>query len=144
MFISSVTDRGAMPALVKTMAFSEARLKVIAENVANSSTPGYRAKQVDAKAFQRSLREALNNRRTNPGKPLVIPASDELHTDARGFLQVTPHEVPVENVLFHDGTNMSVEREMADLAETRMTHELSVTLLNGRFMGLRKAIRGSL
>ena len=59
MFLSNVTDGGPTPALVKTLAFNEARLKMIVENVANLQTPGYRAKQLDPKAFQHALQEAL-------------------------------------------------------------------------------------
>ena len=144
MFVSSVTDRGATPALVKTLAFNQARLKMIAENVANIHTPGYRAKQLDTKAFQRSLREALDARCRDPKKPFVVEAGREVGTDRYGHLQVTPSQTPVENVLFHDGTNLSVERQMADLAETGMAHELFTTLLKDKFDGLKKAIRGSM
>ncbi len=144
MFISNVTDRGATPALVKTLAFNEARLNMIAENIANSNTPGYRTKRLDAGAFQRSLGEALDARGGDPNKPFVIGRSREVRTDASGFLRVTPSEHPVENILFHDGTNMSLERQMADLAETGMAHQLAMALLDGRFEGIRKAIRGTI
>ena len=143
-FISSITDRGATPALVKTLAFNQAKLRMIAENVANSETPGYRAKQLDTKAFQAALRTALEARRGDPKKPFVVRSGNEVTTDARGFLKVTPSTRPVENILFHDGTNMSIERQMAALAETGMTHELVTMLLDGRFGALRKAISGGI
>lgn len=143
MFLANVTDRGATPALVKTLAFNEARLGVIAANIANSQTPGYRTKRLDAGRFQQALRDALDARGKDPDKPFVIQGGRDLRTDAQGFLQVTPNEQPVENILFHDGTNMSLERQMADLAETRMSHEVATALLSGRFAGLRKAIRGT-
>ena len=63
-------------------------------------------------------------------------------TDSQGFLNVRPSEKPVEQALFHDGTNMSLERQMADLAETGMSQEIVATLLRGSFDTLRKAIRG--
>jgi flagellar basal-body rod protein FlgB len=144
MFISNVTDRGATPALIKTLAFNEARLNMIAENIANLNTPGYRTRRLDAGAFQRSLREALDARGDDPNKPFVIGGSREVRTDANGFLGVTPSEHPVENILFHDGTNMSLERQMADLAETGMAHRLATAMLDGRFDGIRKAIRGAI
>ena len=143
MFLSSVTDGGPIPALVKTLAFNEARLKMIAENVANLQTPGYRAKQLDPKAFQSALREALETRGDDRSKPLRIESGREVTTDARGNLQVKPSEKPPDNVLFHDGTNLSIEREMADLAQTGLTHELATALLRDRMQSLRKAVRGT-
>lgn len=130
--------------MVKMLAFNESRLRMISENVANIQTPGYRAKQLDAAAFQRSLREALDARARDPNRPFTVQSGREVRTDAQGYLRVTPSQKPVENILFHDGTNLSIEREMADLAETGMTHDLFTALLNGRFNGLKKAIRGSL
>jgi len=144
MFFSSLTDRGAAPALVDTLVYTQERLKMIAENVANLNTPGYRAKQLDAKAFQGALRRALNDRGDDMSKPFVVEAGDEVRTDGNGSLRVTPSLHPVENALFHDGTNLSIERQMADLAETGMTHEITTQLLAGNFDLLRKAIRGRL
>jgi flagellar basal-body rod protein FlgB len=143
MFISNLTDRGAGPALINTLVFNQARLKVIAENVANANTPGYRAKSLDPRSFQTALRKALDDRGGDPNKPFVINDTGQVKTDGSGSLRVTASETPVGNVLFHDGTNMSIEREMAELAETGMTQELASTLLRGRFDGLRKAIRGT-
>jgi len=143
-FLSNVTDSGPTPALVKTLAFNEARLKMIAENVANLQTPGYRAKQLDPKAFQHALGEALASRGDDPRKPLVVNSGREVSTSDRGDLRVTPTEKPVENVLFHDGTNFSIEQGMADLAKTSLTHELATALLRDRMASLRKAVRGTL
>jgi flagellar basal-body rod protein FlgB len=142
MLLSSITDRGATPALVKTMAYAEARLDVIAENVANLHTPGYRAKQLDDDAFRAALREALDRRGGRASAPFVVEAGREVQTDSQGYLVITPSEQPVDHTLHHDGTNLSVEREMADLARTGMWHDLATTLLRDRMEGLRKAIRG--
>jgi len=143
-FLESLANRGATPALEKMLAFSEARLAMIAENVANVHTVGYRTKQLDAGAFQRALREALDAKGTDPFRPLDVDSGGEVRTDARGRLVVRPSESPVEHSLLHDGTNGSMERQMAMLAETGMTHDLTTMLLNGQYDGLRKAIRGTL
>lgn len=143
MFVSSITDRGATPALVKTLVYNEARLQMIAENVANIHTPGYRAKQLDVRAFQGALRKALDARGSDPTRPLMVKVDREVVTNRHGGLTVTPTEKPVENILFHDGTNLSIERQMADLAKTGLTHDAVARLLRGRFDGLRKAIRGT-
>lgn len=142
MFISNITDRGATPALVSTMVFNQHRLTMIAENVANMGVPGYRAKQLDAKSFQNALRRAFDERGRDPNKPFIIPDGRQFGMEKGGRLRVTPTDKPVETILSHDGTNISIERQMSQLAETRMTFELSAKLLMGRFNGLRKAIRG--
>jgi flagellar basal-body rod protein FlgB len=143
MFLSDITEQGAGPALVKTLAFQESRLKMIAENIANAQTPGYRAKQLDVAGFQGSLREALKNRGSRSDRKFEVRSGDEVSTDEQGFLTVKPSEEPVENVLFHDGTNVSIERQMADLAQTGLWSDLASKFLRDRFEGLRKAIRGS-
>ena len=143
MFLSSVTDRGAMPALVSTLAYNQARLNMIAENIANVHTPEYRTKRLDTEAFQGALREALDARAANPATSWAVKVDGEVRTNRRGQLNVTPTEKPVENILFHDGTNLSIERQMADLAETGMMHDLATALLRERYEGLRRAIRGT-
>lgn len=143
MFLADVTERGATPALVKTLAFGEARLKMIAENIANAQTPGFRAKQLDVRGFQRALDVALDARKADPARPFAVESGQEVRTTETGGLKITPSERPVDNVLFHDGTNVSIEREMADLAQTGLSHELATSLLRDRIAGLRKAIRGT-
>ena len=143
MVLSSLVERGAAPALVKTLAFNEARLGVIADNVANIHTPGYRAQQLDRTSFQRALREALDARGSDWRAPFDVEVRGQVQTDDAGMLEITPATEPVENILFHDGTNLSLERQMSDLAETGMMQEFASTILKGYYDGVRKAIRGT-
>ncbi len=142
MLLANLTNRGATPALLNTLAFTQARHKMIAENVANWHTPGYKTKQLDPKPFQQALRRALDAKGGDPNKPFVVRNTRQFGTAKGGYLRVTPSEKPVDNVLFHDRTNASIERMMTDLADNAMVHEAAITLLKGNFDGLRKAIRG--
>ena len=142
MFISSLTERGSMPALIHLLSYTEQRHRMIAENVANWHTPGYKTKQLDPKAFQQALRRALDAKGSDPNKPFVVRNTRQFGTAKGGYLRVTPSEKPVDNVLFHDRTNASIERMMTNLADNAMVHEAATTLLKGNFDGLRKAIRG--
>jgi flagellar basal-body rod protein FlgB len=143
MFLSDITEQGAAPALVKTLAFQEARLKMIAENIANAQTPGYRTKQLDVAGFQNSLREVLKERGSQSGGAFEVRSGGEVATDRQGFLTVTPSEEPVENALFHDGTNVSIERQMADLEQTGLRIDQAGKFLQDRYERLRTAIRGT-
>lgn len=144
MFFSNLINQGAVPALVSTAVFTQERHRMIAENIANIGVPGYKTKRLDVAAFQRALGRALDDRGSDSRKPFVISGSRQVRTNARGELEVTPSERPPENILFHDGTNLSIERQMADLAQNGMMHETTNALLRNRFDELRKAIRGRL
>ncbi len=142
MFLTEITSGGAFPMLEKTLAFTEARNNMLADNVANILTPGYRTKQLDVSSFQSALQEAAASRAERGGE-FQLRETNELSADqATGHLRVTPSERPVENLLFQDGTNARIERQMAMLAENTMMNQTAAELLQGRFDGLSKAIRG--
>ncbi|HRX85723.1 MAG TPA: flagellar basal body rod protein FlgB [Phycisphaerae bacterium] len=138
----NLLNRGATPALTAAWSFTQARHKVIAENVANMSTPGYKAKRLDLGEFQSTLAAALERRGNDPNAPFVLAGSKQVATDEAGRVVVTPQTKPGAQPVFHDGTNMSIEREMSQLAQNGMLHEMTTTLLRGRYDGLHKAITG--
>jgi flagellar basal-body rod protein FlgB len=140
-FVSDVTNAGPIPVLEKTLAFTEARHRVLTENIANVMTPGYHAKQLNVATFQAALKEAAQ-KRTSDHDDIDLPSSDQFHTDAMGMLQVTPGEVPPENLLFQDGTNVRIERQMASLAENTMMNQVVSNLIRAEFDRLDSAIRG--
>lgn len=142
-FIESITNRSTALALEHSLSFQQARLRTIAENVANVHTPGFRARQLDTRGFKAGLREAIEARGRRTDVPLDVSSGREV-TTSMGHLQVSPSLKPVDNALFKDGTNLSIEREMADLAQTGLEYDVAAALLGRQWDGLRKAIRGTL
>ena len=61
MSLQGLTDGGAIPALEAMARFSAARQRLIADNVANLDTPGYRPLDADPKAFQEQIGRAIEN-----------------------------------------------------------------------------------
>lgn len=144
MFFSGLIHDGPLPAVEKLAAFTEARHRVLAENIANVDTPGYRPKELDLGAFQAALAEALERRGRDGSMPLPIASSRQWRLDSGGSLQVQPAEAGPENILFHDRTNASVERQMTELVKNALRHQMAVELLRDRYEGLLAAIRGRL
>ena len=140
-FLSDITGGGAFPMLEKTLAFTESRNRMLAENVANVTTPGYRTKQLSIESFQSALKEA-SERRTPADKAFRLASSDEFKVDESGFLRTRPGREPAENLLFQDGTNARIERQMAMLAENAMMNQVAAEILKGYYGGISKAIRG--
>ncbi len=91
-----------------------ARQKLVASNIANADTPGYKTQDID---FQFEFMSLVNGQR-----PQTI--------DAQGL-----KEKP-------DGNNVSLDREARLLAENAMRFNVASTLLRGTLRAVQDAIRG--
>ena len=142
MFFESLINRGTLPALEAMAGFTEQRHRMVAENIANIDTPGYRTKRLDPRRFQKALADALERRDGDHKAPFEIRSTREFRQRDDGTLAVTPSLEPADNVLFHDGTNARLEQQLTALAENGMTYEYVTQMLKGRYDGLLTALRG--
>src|SRR5450432_1968597 len=110
MFIDRLLNQNDLPLIEQTIRFSAAREKLIAEDVANISTPNYEQKDLSVDKFQQMLRERIDERDQSP------PGSTRFN-DVMGELNN-----PAKNILFHDRNNRSVEQLMADGAKNALMH----------------------
>ncbi|MEM7626399.1 MAG: hypothetical protein AAF333_12455 [Planctomycetota bacterium] len=143
--ISEMFQSGAMPVLERLAQFTGARHAVIADNIANLSTPYFRPKDLSVEKFQRQLRKAVDARRAT-----ATPTAGALNlSDTREFrfeedrLDATPETLD-ENILFHDRNNRDLERIMQDLAENTLAHNATMELLKNELDLLKTAIREQL
>ncbi len=142
MFISDLTNAGAIPVLEATMRFAAQRQRLIAHNIANLSTPDFRPLDVSVPAFQKSLREAVEARRagrTAPGAPLQMGRNPEVEVAPDGALRLSPR-TPSANILFHDRNNRDLERTMQDLVENAAAFRVASDLLRSRYQLLNSAV----
>lgn len=94
---------------------SGARMAVIAENVANADTPGYKAKDLPAFAEVYET-EGLGMRATRPGHLSAPPQSAMPIQDiARG------NESP-------NGNSVSLEAEMVKSVQARQNHDMALAI----------------
>lgn len=110
------------------------RQRLIAENIANASTPGYRPRDLDTSGFERMLATAAETRgvglaRTNPG-----------HMSAGGSARVgivtrNDSETTI------DGNAVVLEEQMTRAAETRMQFETGISLYQKGLDLIRMAAR---
>lgn len=141
--IKGMFDNGAMQSLERLNQFTNARHRVLVNNVANLNTPYFRPRDLEPGEFQQSLQRAVERRRRDN----VNPVAGELKprdTRQLRFKQdgITPSPAHLDqNIMFHDRNNRDLERQMQYLAENTLTHNLSVELLRNQFDMLRLAIR---
>jgi len=129
MFIDRLLNQGNAPLLEQTLRFTEARAKLIQENVANIDTPGYATKDLDLRGFQAMLQKRVEQRDSaSPGS---------ISFDDIGFEAQKPHNT----LLFHDRNNRSVEQLMSDNAKNAMFHNLVVELLRKQYSAMEMALK---
>ena len=76
---------GAVPVLEKAMAFHEQRNVLLARNIANASTPGYRCVDLDEGEFQRLLKEAVRTREAGNLRSFALGRSERFAEGPDGF-----------------------------------------------------------
>lgn len=139
--IHGMFDSGALPAAERLVQFTAERQKVLAANVANLSTPYYKARDLDTRSFQRALGEAIDRRRgsVSPTRgPLEVEDTRQLRFRADG-MDARPQPTN-ENILYHDQNNRDLERLMQRVAENTMAGRLGVELVRNQLGLIRTAI----
>jgi flagellar basal-body rod protein FlgB len=138
--LSSLFDRGA-PALARKLAtFAEARQSVLADNIANIDTPGYKARDLPLAEFQQMLARASEESRATGG-PLRFQSTRGVDVAADGNMTFTPVEREENNILFHDQGNRSIETEMSEIVKNALMHRVAVEVLRKQYETLEVAIR---
>ncbi|NLB78878.1 MAG: flagellar basal body rod protein FlgB [Clostridiaceae bacterium] len=103
------------------------RNDVIAQNIANVDTPGYKRKIVQ---FEEFLDNEMKTGRISHGKT-------KLSSDG---MQIT--EAPAQSSYRSDGNNVDIEHEMALMAANSIRYNTLIQRMNGDFQKLRTVIRG--
>lgn len=143
MLIEGLLNLDSLAAMEATLQFTHARHRVMANNLANIDTPGFRMMRLDKPVFQQALKSALDQRRAHGG-PLRLEDSGQIGTGPDGQVEFRPQTSPPMNLLFHDRTNPRLEQILADVADNNALHVFAAAMLGGRLNAIRTAIRGRL
>lgn len=129
MFLDQLLNQGSSPALEEWLQFTDARQRLLAEDVANISTPDYTQKDLSLENFQSMLAEKVQQQDSAPpGSVSFDDISMEIQNPHRG-------------ILFHDGSNRSVDQLMSDQAKNALMHTLAVELLRDQYSQFDMALK---
>ncbi|TPE59014.1 flagellar basal body rod protein FlgB [Sandaracinobacter neustonicus] len=107
------------------------RMGVIASNIANAATPGYKARDLDfTSAFASS------------GSELAMARTSSAHLQAsetEGEARLA-YRQPVQPSL--DGNTVELATEQVQFAETALRYRGTLGMLNGRIQSLTSALKG--
>lgn len=105
------------------------RTKILASNLANESTPGYQARDIDFKA---SLRQALNTESAGA----ALDGGSAGATESPALLYRVP------NLTSEDGNTVELGVEQAAFSQNASDFQTSLTFINLKLRDLAKAIQG--
>lgn len=147
--LSSIFDSSSIPVLEQVVNFTEARHGVLAGNIANLDTPGYKTRDLSPELFQQRLREAIATQH----QPAISPTAlgdvadltpgdtgqrrDDIRTAAFGKVKDS-----MKSILRHDGDDVSMEQQVNEMVKNQEQHNLAITIMSAQFRLLRAAVTG--
>ena len=136
----SLLSTGSLPLLERQAAWGEVRHTVLAGNLANIDTPGFRPRDLDPAAFRDALRRSAASRQPDPtASRYSPPPADPLAGGVPDEL-LTATDRPGGDLVFHDGAARSVEREVLTLTRNAMQRQAAVQLMSAQLAMLQAAI----
>ncbi len=119
------------------------RAEILAHNLANADTPGFKARDID---FRTTLQQAAEGRlQASAGLALQTSHARHLSTDKPAYtLQGVPLELKYRqpSQASMDDNTVETEQELARFARNAGDFQASMTFLSSRIRGLLGAIKG--
>lgn len=116
--------------LEKAMNGSALQHSVLANNIANVNTPGYKRGEVN---FRSCFDEALDNR-------LGLETTSPLHLNRLNQKNSREIVIDTQTTLRNDGNNVDIDVELATMAENNIYFNSLAQLLSSQLSMLRQAI----
>lgn len=110
------------------------RGEILAQNIANAETPGYKARDINFDSVLKNISEAGNQGATqfaNQGDG--FPSKTQLRNELL-------YRVPMQPSL--DGNTVDLDTEKAEFSRNALGYQASMNFLNGEIRGILTAIKG--
>jgi flagellar basal-body rod protein FlgB len=112
--------------------FQRQRMEVLAANIANADTPGYKARDLDfGKLLAAAQQQPAGNGATQAG---------HLPLDPQALNAATVWRVPMQPAA--DGNTVDMQVEQSQFAQSSLQYQASLSFIDGRMRSLLTAITG--
>jgi len=111
----------------------ERRTQLIAENIANADTPGYKARDID-------FDQVLQNTQNNQGITLNKTNKGHIDLNQQRFSNDIKYREVEQSAA--DGNTVDSQKEKAAFAENSIRYQTTLNFLTRRISGLKTAFRG--
>jgi len=132
--MQSILSSSTVPILEQVLNFTEARHNVLAGNIANMDTPGYRVRDLSVEAFHDHLKEAISAR--EQGNEKISPGMGPTHKSD----PIRQVKDSLKSILFHDDTDVSMEHQVAEMSKNQFMHNMAISIMTSQFRAMQVAI----
>ncbi|MFK8112574.1 MAG: flagellar basal body rod protein FlgB [Rubripirellula sp.] len=126
-----IFNKTTIPALEQTLTFAQRRHELLAGNIANLDVPDYRTQDLNVGDFQNALAESIDTAQRSAANAVSPTTRDDIYSGPRNA---------TENIVLHDGSDVSLESQAKELAKNQHLHGLAITTMRSQFALLRAAI----
>ena len=121
--------------LSKAMDLRTQRHQVLASNIANADTPGYKARDFD---FQSAMHSAMGARTGATGASLATTSAG--HLGGNGMTGSGALQFRKESQSAADGNTVDMDVERSQITDNALQYQILTQLINNKFQGLRSAL----
>lgn len=124
---------GTIGKLEHSLNYASLKNRTISNNIANVDTPDYKAQSVSFRNILASESEQLFKTKQTHPKHIDFSSAKE-----SGFRVLQSNATSYN----HNGNNVDIDKEMAELAKNQIYYESLVDRINGKFRSLENVIKG--
>jgi flagellar basal-body rod protein FlgB len=149
---SSIFQSSTIPMLEQVVNFTEERHGVLAGNIANLDTPGYKTRDLSPEMFEQRLKEAVDashkpaaNRYDGygnydgydnyPSTPAFASTEPANQFDALKHVNDS-----MKSILRHDNDDVSMEHQINEMVKNETQHNMAIGIMTAQFRLLHAAI----
>jgi flagellar basal-body rod protein FlgB len=135
--LANLFDSTSIPLLEQVVSFSQARHTVLAGNIANMDTPGYKVRDISVEDFQTRLKQAITERNRAPRASESLSPGEETAMRPEPLAEVAKNP---KSILRHDQSNVGIEQQVTEMVKNQMQHNMALALMVKQFHLLETAI----
>jgi len=138
--LDQILNTKSLPLLEKMAAFAERRQEVLAGNIANIDTPGYKMRDLPVENFQQALRDAMQledglspaTAQASLGMPAHASNNQALESQLESLFPRSlfkAQESSPQNLTFQDDNNRSMESQVMSMTKNSLMQQFAVEVM---------------
>jgi flagellar basal-body rod protein FlgB len=152
--IDSIFSNPTLRSLQQSVEFTERRHSILAGNIANMDTPGYKTRDLSVDNFQQSLKSLISAEgetgsnsmsrlaALSPGNPKYSQYGETADISNKQAIEQVRDSM--KQVVYQDGSDDSLEMQVTQIAKNQSMHSMAIALMKSQFKMLQMAISESM